>query len=310
MSSKAPFTVIASPGGLGGGNGPFWAAVNLGLFREHGVSVTVDHLGGGSVVLARALAAGTIHFGNMGASALVHGNLEGADLVCVMGGVHKLVFQIVTLPEVRDVADLRGRTLATDHGNTSDVLWHWFLPQHGLRPGEDVQLLELPSQSLQMEALRRGQVHGMTLSPAGSTYLEKEGFKVLVDFPRLDVDFQLGCVVSTRRFVEAHPEETLRYLSGYVAAIRLYKGDRELGLRTLRGYTGIDDQGVLETTYETFTRTFQDWPYPGMEGFETVVRTIAQLDERAAGRTAAEFMDLQFLDRLRSQGLFTEGQGA
>ena len=44
---------------------------------------------------------------------------------------------------------------------------------------------------------------------------------------------------------------------------------------------------MLETTYETFTRTFQDWPYPGMEGFETVVRTIAQMDERAAGRTAA-----------------------
>lgn len=259
----------------------------------------MDRVEGGSSALVQALVNGDIHLANLAAAPLVLANLDGADLVCVMGLVNKLVFQVMTVPEVRSVADLRGRTLASAPRNTADVVWQWFLPQHGLQPGVDVELREIPSQPKQMGALRRGEIHGMTLSPAGSAYLRQEGFNELVDFSVMDVDFQLGCVVTTRRFAQAQPDETMRYISAYVEAIRRYRGDRAAGLKVLRGYTGIADEDVLLRTYEVFARTFQDWPYPSEAGFATVIDTVAQMDSRAKGLVPADFIELRFLDDLR-----------
>lgn len=269
------------------------------------MGVSVEPVEGGSSALVQALVNGDIHMANLAAAPLVLGNLDGAKLVCVMGLVNKLVFQVMTTPEVSSVADLRGRTLASAPGNTADVIWQWFLPQHGLQPGVDVKLREISSQPKQMEALRRGEIQGMTLSPAGSVYLRQEGFNELVDFSVLDVDFQLGCVVTTRRFAQAHPEETLGYISAYIEAIRRYKEDRAAGLRVLRGYTGIADEEVLLRTYEVFARVFEDWPYPSEAGFATVIDTVAQMDPRAKNRAPAEFVDLRFLDELRREGMGT-----
>ena len=98
---------------MGGGNGPFWTAVQQELFAQHGVRVSVDRVEGGSSALVQALVNGDIQLANLAAAPLVMANLDGAELVCVMGLVNKLVFQVMTAPEVRSVADLRGRTLAS-----------------------------------------------------------------------------------------------------------------------------------------------------------------------------------------------------
>jgi ABC-type nitrate/sulfonate/bicarbonate transport system substrate-binding protein len=286
---------------MGGGNGPFWTAVELGLFAEEGVDLSVKQIKGGMAKVAEALVAGETHIATMGAPSLVRARLDGADLVCIIGLVNKLLFQIMTVPEITTVNALRGRTLATSRGSTDAVLWQWFLPQHDLRPGVDVNLREIPDTDDQIEALRRREIDGMTLSPASSTYLRKDGFNELVDFDKHNVDFQLGCVVTSRQLIETHPQETRAYVAAHVAAIRRYKQDRPLGLRVLQRYTGIEDQEILVHSYEMYVRNFLDWPYPSVKGLETVIETIAQLDPRASGLRPAEVCELRFLDMLREE---------
>lgn len=299
MISNARFSVAASPGGMGGGNGPFWTAVELGLFTEQGLDLSVKQIKGGMPSIARALAAGEVQIATMGAPAMAVAKLNGADLVCIMGLVNKLLFQVMTQPEIKTVAELRGRTLASSRGSTDAILWQWFLPQHGFRPGIDVNLREIPDTDDQMEALRRREVDGMTLSPAGSTYLQHEGFNELVDFEQHNVDFQLGCIVTTRQFAQNHPEETRAYVAGHLAGMRRYKRDRDLGLRVLEGYTGIKEPGILVHSYEMYVRNFLDWPYPSVKGLETVLGALAQLDPRASELRPADLCDFRFLDQLR-----------
>src|SRR5688572_8068793 len=127
MSSSLP--INAAPGSLGGGNSPFWIAVKRGYFAANGLDVEVRRQPGGSPAQVRALVDGKLDFAMLGATSMLAANLDGADLVCVMGVVTKLAFQVMVQPDIKTVADLRGRTLAASKGSTDAVLWHWFLPQ-------------------------------------------------------------------------------------------------------------------------------------------------------------------------------------
>jgi ABC-type nitrate/sulfonate/bicarbonate transport system substrate-binding protein len=232
-------TIHSSPGGLGGGNAPFWAAVRWGLFERYGVEVVPTPVKGGMAAIARALSSGDLQIATVAAASLIDACLGGAELVAIMGLMNKLGFQIMSQPEIRAPADLRGRRLASSRGGTDAVIWRWFLPQHGLAPGKDAALVEVPDNEVQMDLLRRREIDAMTLSPAGSTHLKLEGFHELVDFSQQDIDFQLGTVVTTRAFLASHRDEVLAYLHGHVAAPRRYKRQPEAGMQVLRSYTGI-----------------------------------------------------------------------
>jgi len=297
--------IVVTPGGIGGGNGPFWAAIHEGIFQRYGLEVEVHEMKGGMRETARALGEGETHIATLAAPALIQADLNGANLMAIMGLMNKLGFQIMTQPEITTVAELRGKTLASSRGSTDAVLWQWFLPQHGLQPGKDVHLAEIADTNDQMEALRRREIDGMTLSPAGSTYLKMEGFNELVNFEPQQIDFQLGSIVASREFLESHPQEALAYLRAHVAAMRRYKRDRALGLRTLASYTHITDRDVLAVTYDTFARNFQDWPFPNVKGFETILGALVHLDPRSAGRRPEEFIDSRPLQQIQQDG-FTD----
>jgi hypothetical protein len=108
--------------------------------------------------------------------------------------------------------------------------------------------------------------------------------------------------VTTRRVLEARPDDALRYVSGYVDAIRRYHQDRELGIRVLRGYTHIDDEEILGETYDVFRRAAQPWPYPSEAGFTAVIETLARLDPRAGSVVPGACIEHGLLDQVR-QGL-------
>ena len=135
----------------------------------------------------------------------------------------------------------------------------------------------------------------MTLSPAGSTFLRKEGFRELSDFEAEQIPFQLGCVVARRAFIDANPDTVRAFVQGYAAGMRRYRSDRALGLRILGEYTGIQDPEILEYTYDVFTRNFDDPPAPSPAGFQAVLDALALTDARAAGRRPEEFIDSRFL---------------
>lgn len=273
--------------------------MQLGLFERHGAHVRFHRVPGGAARVTAALMEGSLDFAHLGASAIVRANLDGADLVAVIGLAGRLVNQVMARPDIRRMEDLRGRRLARTSRGSDAVLWHWILPRYGLRPDRDVNFVDIEERKDQMNALRDGTVDAITLSPSGSTYLRKEGYRELVDFSKHDADYALGCLVTTRRLLDARPEEALRYVSGYVEAVQLYNKDRELGIRVLRDYTHIEDDEVLGETYDVFHRAARPWPYPSVAGFAAVIETLALLDSRATAVQPATCIDGRLLDQLR-----------
>jgi hypothetical protein len=79
--------------------------------------------------------------------------------------------------------------------------------------------------------------------------------------------------------------------------------DRELGIRALKRYGGVDDRELLATTYDLFTSRYtKKVPKINPKAVETALNLLAEGNPKAKGRKAEEFMDTSFMDELEKTG--------
>src|SRR5438067_12757546 len=137
--SPANLDVIVFPGGF---NWPLWVAQEKGFFRDNGVDVKITPTPG-SVYQLVSLIDGKFDIAMTAIDnpiAYREGQGEdpkvGPDLIAVMGADQGFL-KLVTVPEVKSIADLRGKTLSVDARSTgyAFVLFE-ILDRNGLREPE------------------------------------------------------------------------------------------------------------------------------------------------------------------------------
>jgi hypothetical protein len=95
----------------------------------------------------------------------------------------------------------------------------------------------------------------------------------------------------------------LRFLKAYIEGTRRLLTDRELGIRALRKYGGIDDQELLAATYDLYTaRYIKKVPRINPKGVENALNLLAENNPKAKARRAEEFQDTSFIDELEKTG--------
>jgi len=83
-----------------------WITKEGRLFEKNGLDVEVLYLE--SALVQRALIAGNIVYGEMTGSLMAAPKLQGADLVMVAGFLYQLIYRLVTRPDIKAIADLKG----------------------------------------------------------------------------------------------------------------------------------------------------------------------------------------------------------
>jgi hypothetical protein len=95
----------------------------------------------------------------------------------------------------------------------------------------------------------------------------------------------------------------LRFLKAYVEGTRRLLTDRELGIKALRKYGGVEDRELLNTTYDLFTTRYtKKVPKINPKAVETALSLLAENNPKAKGRRAEEFMETSFMDELEKTG--------
>jgi hypothetical protein len=95
----------------------------------------------------------------------------------------------------------------------------------------------------------------------------------------------------------------LRFLKAYIEGTRRLLTDKELGIRALRKYGGVNDRELLATTYDLFTTRYtKKVPKINAKAVETALNLLAEGNPKAKGRKAEEFIDTSFMDELEATG--------
>ena len=272
-------TVNVFPGGFNWG---IYVAQERGLFENNGIRVTVQGTPS-SVAQMTGLSEGKFDIAMTAIDnvvAYVEGQGEApigpqSEFFAFMGSDTGFL-SLVTAPDVKAVADLRGRTLSVDALTTgyAFVLLE-ILRRSGLHDG-DYSVAKVGGMVQRWTALRERKQDGTMLSSPYNILAKAEGFTQLVQATKVIGHYQGNVTAARRSWAAANRDKVIAYIRGYVKAIDwLYdRANREEAVRILRRNLPQMSQDLAERSYDELLDPQDGFFRQGwmdMEGLKTVL---------------------------------------
>jgi NitT/TauT family transport system substrate-binding protein len=115
-------------------SGILFIAKDRGLFAKYGLIPEIIYIPGGSVNV-QVLVSGNLDLSQLSGAPGVAANLEGADIVYIVGLLDKLNYQLVTRPEIKTVEQLKGKKFGVSRfGSSADFGLRALLKRLGIDP--------------------------------------------------------------------------------------------------------------------------------------------------------------------------------
>ena len=221
-SASAPLEVIVFPGGF---NWPLWVGQEKGFFAAQGVEVKITPTPN-SVYQMQNLAAGKFDIAfstidNVVAYDEGQGEVplpEPPDFFAFMGGQYGAV-RLVTQPDIRAFADLKGKSLAVDAATTGYAFVLRKILQQGGLSESDYEIERVGGTAARAEALMQGKTAGTILTSPLEIAPEAAGFHRLANAVDAIGPYQAVLGVARRAWAKDHEAQLVGFIRGYVAAL-------------------------------------------------------------------------------------------
>ena len=282
-----------------------WVAETRGLFRKHGLDVEVIVTGQGGTAGISALIANDVQVVNSAGDVLVAAALRGGDTVMVAGVVNKGLQRLITKPDIKTPADLKGKRIgvtrigAVSHSVLLMMLQRWKMNVN------DVQVMQLGSSPSMLATLDKGGIEGAVVTIPSMFVAEDRGYRVLLDMADTDIYYLHTMVASTRQYIKNNRDKVLRFLKGYVEGIAFVKHNRQESVDIVKKKLriGPEQEKTLERSIDLLVaKYYESVPYPSLRGVETVLGFIEKDNPKAKTADPKSFVDDSLLREIEQSG--------
>jgi len=223
-----------------------YIAEDRGFFREEGLEPELIQVSAN--VATAALTAGEVDaLGAVGLAARASQTGLPIKVLAVTG--HRALFWLVSKPEFKSIAELKGATLGiTSRNGSQHLVASRLLASGGLNPNKDVATVVIGGAPALLQALVAGSIQTTALSPP-TIIVARDKFKlnILAEPPRDFLSSQGGFAVTDRALAEKR-DLVRRMLRARTKAYRYFHENEKGTAETLAKYTRLD----LATTTETY----------------------------------------------------------
>lgn len=197
---------------------PAQIAVAKGFFKDENLEPLLIQMR--SQVTVPALISGevqyTLSFGN-----IIGGAMTGLPFKILAVLTDKPLHSIVARPEIKTIADLRGKRIGSQRIGGSDQLAAEAILQAKGIDVKDVQFITLGGdEPVRVEMLRKNLVDAICTVPPGPVRLAREGYNVLGGPKDLKIGSPISAVAVTDTRLKTHREETKKVLRAVLRGLR------------------------------------------------------------------------------------------
>jgi ABC-type nitrate/sulfonate/bicarbonate transport system substrate-binding protein len=299
---------IEAPAGT---NSHYYVTKQLGLFQKHGINIELISFPGGTVGL-QALLAGDIQFASADGTAGLQANLRGANIYFVAGMINTFPFSILSKPEIRVPADLRGKKIVISrYGSSSDTAVRVAVEKYDLKPDKDVIILQGGGQSERFAALRAGAVDAAIVSPPLNLAGRKMGYNEVIDLSQSGVAYSHQQIVAIKDYLDRNPDAVLRTLRALIEGLAAWKdpAKKSAVMTYVAKYLRLDpekNKDQIEETYRYYGNTFSTKPYATAEGLEFTAQILKRNRPEAKDMQAKDYLINRFVAELEKEGFLAK----
>jgi NitT/TauT family transport system substrate-binding protein len=287
---------------LSGVMAPVWVAADAGLFTKHGVNVDLKYLAATSAV--QAMVGGGEEVGLVGNQG-IDAKLEGAELVYVASGVPTFVFQLYARPEIKTIADLKGKVVAvTQPAASTDYAMRMVLRKNGLDPDKDVKILYAQDITNVVNTVITGNAAAGINSHPNALKLKAAGMKTLIDITELKIPFLFTGMLSSPKVVREKNDALTRFVRAYIEAMAVIRRDKETTIKSMGKFLKTSDHDALESTYEEYKNVFPTTPL--MTAAEVQAVLDVAKSPKAKTMKPQEFFDNSIVQKIQGSGFIEQ----
>ena len=274
---------------------------DLGMFKKHGVEMTLPAVAVGGPQAAAGLARGDWEFAHTGALPVAEEVLKGRDVVILATPTVEFANSFVmTRKEITDLSQLSGKKVGilTETGQTS-VAARITVEKADAR-ATYVPLLKFDRI---FAALAAGEIDAGALSvDLRFTGEHRFGWHA---FPISEFGTP-SIFATTRRHIASNRELVMNVMRGFVETIHLFKTRPDIVVPALQRYLDIEDPKVAEELHAFHVPLFRKVPRPSLGGMQALRDVLARKYPAAASLHESDIADSSFVDQLQREGFIDQ----
>jgi len=289
---------------ISGINAPLWYATDTNLFQKYGIEVELIYIPT-ALQVTRVVLTGESEIAFSGGAPVVNAVLSGADLVFIGGVANVPAFYMMALPEIKSVADLKGKTVGvTRFGSSTDFALRYLVQKNGFNPDKDLNILQLGGMPELAAALSKRLIVAAPLSAPTHIRARAAGAQPLLDMAKAGVYFPHTAVIIRRAYLKTNRDAALNFFRGYSEGLQRFTQDRTAAKKIIQKYTRDSAEDIIEATYQYAVDYVVRPPYPNREG---IVETLKLSQNPEAKKANPDnFLDPSVVKQLEDQGFFKQ----
>lgn len=277
-----------------------WLAKEGNYYEKHGLNVEVISIPGSSLAI-QAMLSGELPIIQAGGAGPIQAALSGTDTVVIATVAKKFNWWIFSQPNIARMEDLKGKVFGTTRfGTQSDLASRIALRRFGIDPERDVTMVQTGGPAETVGAMVAGKVHAAAITPPATLQAKKMKLRDLYDLSKLDIEYHVNGVVTTRKFIKSSEDIVRRFLMAYIEGAVRGQKDKAFAMKTMGKYFRSDDREMLEETYELIIRGFNIPPYPA--GIASLLQDLEKQNPKAKGAKPEDFADSRLVRELDQSG--------
>jgi ABC-type nitrate/sulfonate/bicarbonate transport system substrate-binding protein len=285
---------------MGGGTSSRIAEQN-GIYAKYGIEVHASQMPN-SEVMRSDLASGKIDIAAYAVDNAVAMTLDGADAIIVMGGDGSQN-ELVAQPEIKTLADLKGKTVLVDAPNTAYALQMKKIMLLGGLDPKEVQMKPGVTTNRRLQAIQDDKTLVATmLDPGSAARARRAGFNVLGTVPKDIGRYHSTGAYVMRKWAQEHSDILVRFIAANIEGQRwlMDPANKDKVIAMLTGDRQPPE--IAAATYERQMHGLNGWTKDAgidMEGFKNVLKIRADVEGSWGGKPPApeKFYDASYYEK-------------
>ena len=242
-----------------------WAAKERGFYRKQGLDAEI-------IAMRPPLTIGAIQAGEIdyafGASTILRGSISGAPVRLVSLALRTSFHTLVARPQIKSLADLKGKTIAVTIGAADDFVARHLLRRAGIDPRE-VNFVNMGGSDTRFPALHGGKIDATPLSLPFFVIAKRQGFTLLGSAADVIDMATVGIGTSTRK-IQQEREQVKKMIRVQLDTLRWIKNQKAEVVPFLQKFFDLDESVAVES-HAIYSRLLIEDARPLPEAIKTVL---------------------------------------